>query len=232
MRIKNSIPNFFTSLNLALGCLAIIEIFEGRLEHVIYYTVLSGVADFFDGFMARMLKTTSNIGKDLDSLADMVSFGVVPSLVMYELLQISAPGTNWPYLAVLITVMSGLRLAKFNNDERQSDQFFGLPTPANAFLIVSLAFLATEGRWWELINNHWVLAFVTIFTSVLLVADIPMLAFKFKQFGWKGNELKYGFLALCLVLVVVLKWMALPVIIGMYIIVSILSHLISRKPAG
>ena len=229
MSIRNSIPNFFTSLNLAFGCLAIIEIFEGRLEHVIYFTVLSGVADFIDGFVARLLNSTSNIGKDLDSLADMVSFGVVPALVMYQLLQISAPGTYWPYLAVLIAVMSGLRLAKFNNDERQSDRFFGLPTPANAFLIVSLAFLANEGVWWELIYSFHVLASITVVTSILLVADIPMMAFKFKQFGWKGNETKFLFLAISLIMVVIFKLLALPMIITMYILVSIFSHLIIRK---
>lgn len=229
MSIRNAIPNFFTSLNLAFGCLAIIEIFEGRLEHVIYYTVLSGVADFFDGFVARLFKSASNIGKDLDSLADMVSFGVVPSLVMYQLLQISAPGTYWPYLAVLIAVMSGLRLAKFNNDERQSDQFFGLPTPANAFLIVSLAFLATEGIWWEMIDSYWALAGITVVTSALLVADIPMMAFKVKQYGWKGNEMRYGFLAVSIGIIAVFKWVALPLIITLYILISVVSFLTTRK---
>ena len=116
------------------------------------------------GFRARMLKSTSNIGKDLDSLADMVSFGVVPSLVMYQMLWISAPDTPWKYAAILIAVMSGLRLAKFNNDERQSDRFYGLPTPANAFLIISLAHLATEGIWYEVVNNWMILLGITLAT--------------------------------------------------------------------
>lgn len=229
MSIRNLIPNALTGLNLAFGCMAIIEIFEGRLENVIYYTVLSGIVDFFDGFAARMLKSTSNIGKDLDSLADMVSFGVVPALVMYQLLLVSAPGTYWPYLAVLIAVMSGLRLAKFNNDERQSDQFFGLPTPANAFLIISLAYLATDGLWWELVNNWMVLVGITLTTSTLLILDIPMMAFKFKQFGWKGNEGKYIFLAISLIMVIAMKLVALPLIITLYILGSVVTHLFATK---
>ena len=229
MRIPNFTPNALTSLNLAFGCFATIEIFEGRLENVIYYTLLSGLVDFFDGFSARLLKSTSNIGKDLDSLADMVSFGVVPALVMYQLLQISTPDTPWKYLAILIAVMSGLRLAKFNNDERQSDRFFGLPTPANAFLIISLAHLTDNGIWTGLINNWVVLVAVTISTSFLLVADIPMLAFKFKQFGWKGNEAKYVFLLLSLVIAILFQLVAVPLIIVMYILGSILTHILTPK---
>lgn len=229
MSIRNFTPNALTSLNLAFGCFAIIEIFEGRLENVIYYSLLSGLVDFFDGFSARLLKSTSNIGKDLDSLADMVSFGVVPALVMYQLLQISTPDTPWKYLAILIAVMSGLRLAKFNNDERQSDRFFGLPTPANAFLIISLAHLTDNGIWTGLINNWVVLVAVTISTSFLLVADIPMLAFKFKQFGWKGNEAKYVFLLLSLVMAILFQLVAVPLIIVMYILGSILTHILTPK---
>lgn len=229
MSIRNFTPNALTSLNLAFGCFAIIEIFEGRLEYVLYYTLLSGLVDFFDGFSARLLKSTSNIGKDLDSLADMVSFGVVPALVMYQLLQMSAPNTPWKYLAILIAVMSGLRLAKFNNDERQSDRFFGLPTPANAFLIISLAHLASEGLWVNIVNNWMVLVGVTLGTSALLVADIPMLAFKFKQFGWKGNEAKYAFLLVSLIMAILFQLVALPLIIVMYIVGSVLAHFLAPK---
>ncbi|MEP2023884.1 MAG: CDP-alcohol phosphatidyltransferase family protein [Reichenbachiella sp.] len=229
MSIRNLTPNALTSLNLAFGCFAIIEIFEGRLEYVLYYTLLSGVVDFFDGFAARLLKSTSNIGKDLDSLADMVSFGVVPALVMYQLLQISAPDSPWKYLSILIAVMSGLRLAKFNNDERQSDRFFGLPTPANAFFIISLAHLANEGLWYDVVSNWEVLVGITICTSLLLVADIPMLAFKFKQYGWKGNEAKYAFLLLSLIMAILFQLVAVPLIIVMYIVGSILTHLMAPK---
>ncbi|SMD35046.1 CDP-diacylglycerol---serine O-phosphatidyltransferase [Reichenbachiella faecimaris] len=229
MNIRNFTPNALTSLNLAFGCFAIIEIFEGRLEYVMYYTLLSGLVDFFDGFSARLLKSTSNIGKDLDSLADMVSFGVVPALVMYQLLQISAPDTSWKYLSILIAVMSGLRLAKFNNDERQSDRFFGLPTPANAFFIISLAHLSTEGIWRDVVNSWVVLVSITICTSLLLIADIPMLAFKFKKYGWKGNEAKYAFLLLSLVMAILFQLVAIPLIIVMYIAGSILTHILAPK---
>ncbi|UXX80393.1 CDP-diacylglycerol--serine O-phosphatidyltransferase [Reichenbachiella carrageenanivorans] len=229
MSIRSFIPNAFTSLNLAFGCLAIIEIFEGRLENVIYYTVLSGVVDFFDGFLARLLKSTSNIGKDLDSLADMVSFGVVPALVVYKMLQTSTPGTYWPYVAVLIAVMSGLRLAKFNNDTRQSDRFFGLPTPANACLINSLAYLAAVGIWTEYLNQWIVLVGLAIGTSILLIADIPMMAFKFKKLGRKGNEGKYAFLLISLAMIVLLKLVAIPLIIVLYIVGSIVGHIFTPK---
>lgn len=229
MSIRNIIPNTFTSFNLGFGCLAIIEIFEGKLEYVIYYTVLSGIMDFFDGFFARLLKSTSNLGKDLDSLADMVSFGIVPALVMYQLLQNSAPHTYWPFLAIIIAVMSGLRLAKFNNDERQSDRFFGLPTPANAFLIASLAYLATEGIWRDIVNDWRLLFVITLTTSVLLIMDVPMMAFKFKQYGWKGNELKYAFLGLSLLMILAIQLAALPFIIMLYIFGSILIHVFGRK---
>ena len=131
MSIKNHIPNFITCLNLAVGCLAIIAIFEGKLDNIIYYILVAGIFDFLDGFAARMLKVTSAIGKDLDSLADMVTFGVVPSLLMFAMLKNNSSIEWLPYLALLIAVLSGLRLAKFNNDERQSDTFYGLPTPAN-----------------------------------------------------------------------------------------------------
>lgn len=229
MNLRNIIPNAFTSLNLAFGCLAIIEIFEGRLENVIYYTILSGIADFFDGFLARSLKSTSNIGKDLDSLADMVSFGVVPALVMYQMMQMSAPGTYWSYLAVLIAVMSGLRLAKFNNDERQSDQFYGLPTPANAFLIISLAYLASDGIWWEVVNDWRVLLGITLVTSWLLVLNVPMMAFKFKQYGWNGNEARYLFIIVSFALVLTLQLVAFPLIILLYVLSSVIGHLFSLK---
>lgn len=229
MMLRNFTPNALTSLNLAFGCFAIIEIFEGRLENVIYYTLLSGIADFFDGFSARLLKSTSNIGKDLDSLADMVSFGVVPALVMYQLLQISTPDTPWPYLAVLIAVMSGLRLAKFNNDERQSDRFFGVPTPANAFLIISLAYVDTEGIWSGLLNDWVFLVVLTLCSSILLVADIPMLAFKFKAYGWKGNEPKYIFLLLSVAMAILFGVVAVPLIIVMYIAISLLAHYFKPK---
>ncbi|WP_420580571.1 CDP-alcohol phosphatidyltransferase family protein [Reichenbachiella sp.] len=229
MSIRNFTPNALTSLNLAFGCFAIVEIFEGRLESVIYYTLLSGVVDFFDGFSARLLKSTSNIGKDLDSLADMVSFGVVPSLVMYQLLQISSPDMPWKYVAILIAVMSGLRLAKFNNDQRQSDRFYGLPTPANAFLVISLAHLATEGIWYDVVNNWMILLGISIATSALLVVDIPMLAFKFDKYGWKGNEAKYVFLFISLVMGIFFQLVAVPLIIVMYIVGSIFAHLIAPK---
>lgn len=229
MSIRNFIPNALTSLNLAFGCFAIIEVFEGRLDRVIYFTLLSGVVDFFDGFSARMLKSTSNIGKDLDSLADMVSFGVVPALVMYQLLQKSTPDSLWKYVAILIAVMSGLRLAKFNNDERQSDRFFGLPTPANAFLIISLAHLATEGIWYDVVNSWSILVGITVATSFLLVSDIPMLAFKFSNFNWKGNETKYVFIFFSFVIGIVFQLVAVPLIIVMYIVGSVFAHLIASK---
>lgn len=260
MNIKKHIPNTITCGNLVCGCLAIVQIFNGNLVLAAYLVGLAAVLDFFDGFAARLLKVSSPIGKDLDSLADMVTFGVVPGFVMYKLIHMGAlqtyvqehPGsdngmsffetlsfsTPLSYFALLIPVFSALRLAKFNNDTRQSDSFIGVPTPANAILICSLPLLLNiksgfaettlyAGLVPYLLNTK-LLVVLSIVMSVLLVAELPLIALKFKNFGWKGNEIRFVFLSLAVVLLAVFQLAGIPLVIITYLIVSVVNNLIKR----
>lgn len=230
MSIKNSIPNGLTCLNLFFGCLGLIAIFDGNYDTAIYYVVLSGVADFFDGFAARMLKATSNIGKDLDSLADLVSFGVVPAFVMFKMIEQNTQQSYMPYLALIIAVFSALRLAKFNNDPRQSDTFFGLPVPANALFICALPFLAQQRFFSSALSLDWLLVLISAMMSLLLVSDVKLLALKFSHFGWKGNEARYVVILVSLVLLVSFQVIAIPFVILFYFVSSIFTNWLS-KPA-
>ena len=266
MNIKKHIPNAITCGNLLCGCLAIVKAFEGDLVWAAYLVGIAAVLDFFDGFAARMLKVSSPIGKDLDSLADMVTFGVVPGVVMYKLLQINEftyenaiysfsfiKGIE--YLAFIIPIFSAIRLAKFNNDIRQSDSFIGVPTPANAILIASLALIIltyvkkqfsnlysqTRENFidvvvpGELVDRmffiHCVLLLTTLVFSFLLIAELPLFALKFKHFKWKGNEIRFVFLGLSLVMLITLQFIGIPLIIIMYILLSVINNIITRKRA-
>src|SRR5690554_5347071 len=145
MGIRKHIPNAITSLNLFTGCVGLVFALRGQLDLAAYCVVVSGVFDLFDGLAARALGVSSPIGKELDSLADVVSFGVVPGAVFFQLLQVAAPGNAWlPYAGFVVAVFSALRLAKFNTDTRQSVDFIGLNTPTNAFFVVSLPFVAAH----------------------------------------------------------------------------------------
>jgi CDP-diacylglycerol---serine O-phosphatidyltransferase len=184
-----------------------------------YFVWAAGFFDFFDGFAARWLKVSSPIGKELDSLADMVSFGLLPAVVMYKLIG-SVDQHSWlPYCAFLIAICAALRLAIFNIDETQSDSFKGLNTPANTIFITSLPFLdRTQFAW---IYSPWVLIAITVVFSLLMVSRIPFFAFKFKSFSWKDNKLRFTFLVISVLLLVVLKVTALPLIILLYIGLSL-----------
>lgn len=246
-----TIPNIITLLNLLCGCMAIVFAFNGELAWSAYLVGLAAVLDFLDGFVARALKQFSAIGKDLDSLADMVTFGVVPGIVMFHLLRnafdihengIGFWGANktdlftypWAFLAFLIPLFSALRLAKFNNDTRQSDSFVGVPTPANSILICSLPliYVFIDNKYsgdpegmdlfvLNLIQNSWALIGITIVMCYLLIAEIPLFALKVKGFGWKGNEIRYIFLAISVLLFVLLKFIALPLVIVLYVLMSV-----------
>ncbi|MBX3163764.1 MAG: CDP-diacylglycerol--serine O-phosphatidyltransferase [Bacteroidetes bacterium] len=218
--MKKHIPNIITLGNLFCGCLAIVKIFEGDLIRAAYLVGIALICDFFDGFAARLLKVTSPIGKDLDSLADMVTFGVVPGLVMFHL------NSSLSYFAFIIPIFSAIRLAKFNNDTRQTSSFIGLPTPANAALICSLPLAAGE-NYAQL--DSWAYIPIVLIGSLLLVAEIPLFALKFKNFAWADNKIKYIFLVLCLVLLVALKFAAIPLIIILYILLSIVNNIFLNK---
>ncbi|MCE6991634.1 CDP-diacylglycerol--serine O-phosphatidyltransferase [Dyadobacter sp. CY323] len=232
--IRRNIPNAFTCGNLLCGCIGVVEAFHNNL---LLSCVLIGVAlifDFFDGFLARILKVSSAIGKDLDSLADMVTFGVLPSIIVYQLLMQSIPdlfGIWKAYAAMIIAIFSAIRLAKFNNDPRQSDSFIGVPTPANAMLIASLPLIVhTQGEFWkDIIINTNNLLILTVVMSYLLVMEMPLIALKFKNFGWRGNEARYILILATVTLLISLKILAIPVILILYILLSVAENIRKRK---
>ncbi|TKC08908.1 CDP-diacylglycerol--serine O-phosphatidyltransferase [Pedobacter frigoris] len=219
--IKKHIPNAITCANLFSGCIGIVYAFKGNLEVAAYFVVLSGIFDFFDGFAARLLNVKSNIGKELDSLADMVSFGFLPGVVMFQLLGQSDYSSEYlPYFGFIITVFSALRLAKFNIDTRQTEDFIGLNTPMNTLLIVSLPFI--KAGYPDVIGSTALLVALTALLSWLLVSEIRIFSMKFGTKGWQENKLKYIFLTLCVLLVAALRFVAVPFILILYIGLSIL----------
>jgi len=223
LKIFKHLPNFITLLNLTSGAVGIYYAIHGQLVVASYCVFLSAIFDFFDGFVARLLKANSSIGKELDSLADVISFGLLPAMIALELLKINTTNFWWPWLGLIIAVFSALRLAKFNVDERQTDQFIGLPTPANAILFASFPLILT-GKNWLFLTNPIVLSIVIIVFSLLLVAEINLMALKFKSYKWSDNKLKFIFLILSLGLIIALGWMAIPIIILLYIFFSVMGN--------
>jgi len=227
--IKKHIPNTITCLNLISGCIATYWAFQGNYELALLFIVIGAVFDFFDGMVARLLHVSSPIGKELDSLADDITFGFAPSAIVFSFL---VPLTSHlspltPYLAFIMAAFSALRLAKFNLDERQAMGFIGLPTPANALfwgsLIVGMGDKMTSLPYAE----YAILAGIFI-SSWLLVAEIPMFALKFKTWGWKGNEVKFIFLITCIPLLLLLEVSGLAAIIAWYVILSIANSYFSK----
>jgi CDP-diacylglycerol---serine O-phosphatidyltransferase len=213
------LPNFLTCCNLLCGCFGIVFVLENRSIPGAYFVWAAGIFDFFDGFAARWLKVSSPIGKELDSLADVVSFGVLPALVMYKLIGANTALESLPYIGFTIAAFSALRLAIFNIDTRQSESFIGLNTPANTFFITSLPLLpASIGSW---LYQDWLLVTITLVFSLLLVSPIEMFALKFKNFKWKENKMRFTFLILSVLLLVTLKITAIPIIIILYIALSL-----------
>jgi len=225
--MKRHLPNFLTCCNLICGCFGIVFVLEGRDIPAAYLVWLACVFDFFDGFAARMLKVNSNIGKELDSLADMVSFGVLPALVMYKLISGSTDSSLLPFAGFLIAVFSALRLAIFNVDETQRDSFRGLNTPANTLFITSLPLLYNDvGKW---LYDPWVLIAITLVFSLLLVSRIDFFALKFKNFNWQDNKIRFTFLILSVLLLLSLQILAIPVIIILYIVLSLMDNTLSER---
>lgn len=226
--MKKHIPNSVTCLNLFSGCLGIVFAFQGNLLWASYAIVIAAVFDFFDGMLARLLKAYSDIGKELDSLADMVSFGVLPSVIIYQLFARSPqPETGAEFLsysAFIIAVFSALRLAKFNIDTRQSENFIGLPTPANALLIASFPFIIGESNTYfaTFILNPWFLLIFSLIMSMLLVAELPLISLKFKSLKFKENLLRYVLIISSIFLLLFLRFEAVPIIIILYFLVSLL----------
>jgi CDP-diacylglycerol--serine O-phosphatidyltransferase len=241
--LKRHLPNALTCLNLLCGCLALTFIFRGELVTGAYFVGIAAVADFFDGLLARALRVSSPIGKDLDSLADMVSFGVVPGVILYQLLsQAVAPRPEesdfvlpslWffaPFLGFIVTIFSALRLAKFNNDTRQTTSFIGLPTPACTLVVASLPLILAQDSFdlKSIILNPWLLIGLTVLLSGLLVAELPLFALKFKNLRWLGNRRRFIFVALALVLVLTLHAAGIPLAVLLYVLLSVPGRVRSR----
>ncbi|WP_107039842.1 CDP-alcohol phosphatidyltransferase family protein [Brumimicrobium mesophilum] len=282
-----TVANILTGFNLLFGVSSIIFTFSGRLELAVLAIIAGALCDFLDGFVARLMKQPSELGKQLDSLADLVTFGVAPGLIVFVLLILSGAwdiilesggginelwiegtmgfsvqlwisvflndlvGNNSPFLpnhfygwykvmpffALLIPFMSMFRLAKFNLDVRQATGFIGLPTPANSLFFASFALLLWDGfgqdNWktvlsMTFIKDQMLLSLVILF-SILLVAEIPLFALKFKSFKWKGNEIRYSFLLASLVLILILWVWAIPIIVLMYILLSVVNNMVLKK---
>lgn len=224
--MKNHLPNAVTCLNLFAGCLALCNVFAGNLEWAAYLIALAAAFDFADGLLARALHAASPIGKDLDSLADMVSFGVVPGAIIFQLLlKNDSLLPIWlPYAGFIVTVFSALRLAKFNNDSRQTSSFIGLPTPACTLVVAALPVILAHDSFGvaPLILNPWVLLGLAALLSGLLVAEIPLFALKFKNLTWQDNSLRFIFLLLAIGLLVALQATAVPFIVLLYVLLSVL----------
>lgn len=230
--IKKHIPNTITCLNLMSGCIASWWAFQGDYQMALLFIIIGAVFDFFDGMTARLLHVSSPIGKELDSLADDITFGFAPSAIVFSFLnsqftihncQLSILNCQLiPYLAFVMAAFSALRLAKFNLDERQALGFIGLPTPANALfwgaLIVGLGDNIASISY-----ATGIILLGTFISCWLLVSEIPMFALKFKTWGWKGNEIKYIFLITCIPLLLILGIAGIAAVIAWYIILSILT---------
>lgn len=245
--IKKLIPHLFTAGNLVGGILAIILTLNGRIDLAPYCIFGSAFLDFLDGFVARLLGVQGELGKQLDSLADMVTFGVAPGIIVFEMLKYS----SWidydsltigfkilPLAGLIIPVFAMFRLAKFNLDTNQSDSFIGLPTPAMTIFIAALPLMISDGinsqgLYFELATKILVQPFfllsIAILLSILMVAPLPLFALKFKSFGWKGNEVRYSFLTISAVLLATLFWWALPAIIILYLLLSVVIQLTKKS---
>jgi CDP-diacylglycerol--serine O-phosphatidyltransferase len=236
--MKKHIPNFLTLMNLLCGCIALDYAFSGELEYVAYFVFVALVFDFLDGMVARLLHVHSEIGKQLDSLADVVSFGVLPGVIAFKLMD-SALGRVYPefhddflrgplyLITFIIPLFSALRLAKFNIDTRQSESFIGMPTPANTTLWVSLPLILLHDNYnlSSIILNPIFLLILILLTSYLLVAEIPLFALKFKSMKWADNKIRFIFLGISAILIPIFLFTAIPIIIFLYIILSLLNNM-------
>lgn len=252
MSLAKHVPNTITLLNLLSGTIAAIFAVQGNLTMAAIFVAAGIFLDFFDGLAARLLDVKSELGLQLDSFADMVTSGVVPGIVMFQLFSMALPEddlqpTDWatgqellewdlPLFALfglLVTLGSGYRLAKFNIDERQTDSFIGLPTPANALLILSLPLILIfqpQPFLVALILNEWFLVGLTLFSCFMLNSEIPLFALKFKTWGFVENKLRYLFLVYCLILLIFLQFAAFPLIIVSYVVVSLITNKSSAEP--
>ncbi len=251
--IKKQIPNLFTLLNLLSGLIAIIMALSDKLVDAAFFVFLGIFFDFFDGFFARKFKVEGEFGKQLDSLADMVTSGVVPGIVMFQLIlyatkqqwfmQLSCEIGSWQnygetnmyytaFIGLLIPLASAFRLAKFNIDERQSSSFIGLPTPALSIFVMSLPLIlhySDQQFFIDIIHNKYLLILITIIGSYLLNAELPLFSLKFKNYDWATNKSKYIFIILTILMLVFFKTVAIPLVIILYVIISVIENITNKN---
>ncbi|MBN4065977.1 CDP-diacylglycerol--serine O-phosphatidyltransferase [Candidatus Amoebophilus asiaticus] len=245
MGIKKHIPNFFTVLNLICGCIAITESISYELIYASYWILIAALCDFLDGFFAKLLNAHSNLGKQLDSLADMVSFGIAPTLLMFQLIRypqgsnysvaeyttVLAIGHYMAYVAFIIAICSAIRLAVFNLDTKNSTYFSGLPTPASALFIASLP-LFTDKDILGITNyilNPYLLALFSIVLSILLLSRVRLFSLKFNSFKWQDNQIRYIFLLLSLLLLLIFSLPGLSIVFVLYIILSVVDRQLNKS---
>ena len=213
--------------------------FRNHLEWAAYFVFIAAFFDLMDGMIARMLRVSSPIGKELDSLADMVTFGLVPGAILFKMMQLNVDtlssneslNNSLQFLPFLVTIFSALRLAKFNIDTRQTDSFLGLPTPANTLLIVSfpLILMNDDFNLSNLLLNPWFILGITVLQSWLLVSELPLIALKFKNLSWKDNSYQYILVVASAILLIAIQFAAIPLIIFLYVFLSLLKKSISKS---
>lgn len=241
MNIKAQIPNLFTMLNLFSGCVALVMVSDFHFDYAFYFVCLGIFFDFFDGFFARKFGVAGPLGVQLDSLADMVTSGVVPGYVMYQLLMnkrnFYVVNMDWyyillPFLGFIITLGACYRLAKFNIDTRQSDSFIGLPTPANALFISSLPLVANYFHQevdMEFSYSSWFLLVITLLSAYVMNAEIPLFSLKIKDFSFAKYKLQIFFLAISVLMLIFLQILAVPLIIIIYVLLSVINNIVTKK---
>jgi CDP-diacylglycerol--serine O-phosphatidyltransferase len=238
MRFFKFLPNLLTLLNLLSGILAIYFVFEGHLDQAAYLIFIAAVFDFMDGFAARLLKAYSNIGEQLDSLADVVSFGVAPAFILHKLILMSHGRMSWeiagfdvlPFIAFIVPLFAAYRLAKFNVDESQTENFKGLPSPAAGLLIASLPLIRTQlyedqSLLYMVMTNTYFYIGIALMASILMVSSMPLFGLKFKKLSWKGNEIRWFFLVVSLGLIIAFQALAIPFVILTYLFLSLVVFL-------
>jgi CDP-diacylglycerol--serine O-phosphatidyltransferase len=236
MNIKKHVPNLITLLNLFCGCIASVFAMDSNFEMAFYFVSLGIFFDFFDGFFARLFKVSSPLGLQLDSLADMVTSGLVPGLVMVKMLtssQFNVVNPSFlPYLGFIITLGSCYRLANFNIDTRQTDSFIGLPTPANALFILSLPLIIKNSDSLvilEILTNHWILLLITALSAFILNAEIPLFSLKIKKFSFKENALQMIFLLISILLILLFQFSGIALVIVFYVVLSVITNSFAKK---
>ena len=239
--MKKNIPNTITLFNLFCGCCALASVFYGQFVQAFWFSFAGGIADYLDGSAARWLNVKSPLGKELDSIADMVSFGVVPGAILYILLVKGLKGQDVLPIeltlvaapAFLVSVFSGLRLAMFNLDTRQTENFIGLPTPAATLYTVGLLLIFHYNSYGlaEFVTNPVFIGINIAALSCLLVAEVPMFSFKFKKLVWKGNEVRFLFLIASILALIFLQEVAFALIILIYVLIGVFGKLFGKEPA-